>query len=289
MAVEPIASASEAATPTWAPWLLMCEPRYYGIEYEINVWMSRARSANRRLALQQWRALHTHLTEDVGARVDLIEPIPGLPDMCFTANAGLVYRGAVVVSNFRHPERQGEAEQFRRWFERAGFAVLSLPNEVAFEGEGDALIVGDEVFAGYRFRSDIHAHRMVGELLGMRVISLELVDPRFYHLDTCFCPLRPGMAIYYPHAFDGYGQRLLADRFPDAIRVSEEDAVRFGCNAIVLGDTVVLNAGCDRLNADLRDRGYRVIATPLGEFLKAGGAAKCLVLYLSRGEAEADQ
>ncbi len=154
-----------------------------------------------------------------------------------------------------------------------------------FEGAGDALFCGDTLFAGYRIRSDVRGHQQVGAMLGCRVIPLELVDPYYYHLDTCFCPLAPGVAIYYPGAFDDYGRRALAEVVGELIEVAEEEARRFACNAVVVGRTVVTNTGCPQLHAALRQRGYDPRETPLDEFVKAGGSAKCLTLRLDGEEA----
>lgn len=260
--------------------LLMVRPDFYGVEYEINPWMSRQRPPSRELSVTQWEGLRRVLTEEIGVTVHLAEPQPGLPDMVFTANAGLVLGNRAVVSHFRHPERQGEAAHFHRWFAERGLEVIDLPGEGRFEGEGDALFLGDTLFAGYHFRSDVPAHRMVGELLGIRVLSLELTDPYYYHLDTCFCPLNDRTAAYYPPAFDEYAQRVLVENVPDLIAVQPEEAARFGCNAVVLGQDVGLNTGCPQLEASLRERGFIPHPTPLDEYLKAGGSAKCLTLHL---------
>jgi N-dimethylarginine dimethylaminohydrolase len=153
------------------------------------------------------------------------------------------------------------------------------------EGAGDALFCGDALFAGYRIRSDVHGHQWLGQTLGVLVLPLELVSGYFYHLDTCFCPLAPGEALWYPDAFDDYGRRVLQTHIPKLIAVNEEEAKRFGCNAVVVGKTVVTNSGCPKLADDLATNGYSPIATPLDEFLKAGGSAKCLTLRLDGEEA----
>src|SRR5947209_16278648 len=188
------------------PDLLLCPPDYYGIEYEINPWMSRERGAETALAQTQWKNLHAKLTQ-LGFKIHLIEPRPKLPDMVFTANAGLTVGRKFIPSNFRHKERAREAPHFAKWMEKQGYEIAWLPKDLYFEGEGDALFGGDVLFCGYKFRSDINSHRAVADLLGCLVISVELVDPRFYHIDTCFCPLPDGSAFWFPQAFDEYGQR----------------------------------------------------------------------------------
>lgn len=264
--------------------ILMCSPQFYGIEYEINPWMSRARQADQPLAVQQWTALNNLLNE-AGVATPLVEPEPGLPDLVFTANAALVYRDQVVLSRFRHPERQKEEEVFRRWFDSNGFEILESPAGMSFEGAGDALFCGDTLFAGYRMRSDPLGHQQIGAMLGCRVIPLELVDPYYYHLDTCFCPLATGLAAWFPRAFDDYGQRVVRELVPELIEVDAEEARSFACNAVVVGHRVFTNTGCPHFQAALHLKGFSAFATPLGEFVKAGGSAKCLTLRLDGEEA----
>jgi N-dimethylarginine dimethylaminohydrolase len=262
----------------------MCPPDYYGIEYEINPWMSRSRGATPAVARRQWSALY-EILKGLGVTVELLPPVPGLPDLVFTANAGLVYRSRFFSSRFRHEVRARETPYDYAWFADHGFAVEHLPDEFYFEGAGDALFCGPILFAGYRVRSDVHGHQHLAHAIGKRVLPLELINPRFYHLDTCFCPLAPGEALYYPPAFDTYGQKVLVTHVPRLLEVNEAEAHRFGCNAVVVGRTVVLNTGCERLAAELQRWGYQIVATELDEFLKAGGSAKCLTLRLDGEEA----
>jgi len=223
------------------------------------------------------------------ARVELVEQQAGSPDMVFTANAGLVCGGTVALSRFLHPERQGEEPHFRKWFDDSGFAVRELPRAVPFEGEGDALFEADNsrLWAGHGMRSQELSHRLLQETWGVEVISLRLIDLRFYHLDTCFCPLFGGYVLYYPEAFDSVSKSAIESRYPaeKRIAVSVQDALRFACNAINVAKTVLLNEVSSQLTRRLESHGFRVIQVELTEFLKAGGAAKCLVLRLSEMEA----
>jgi N-dimethylarginine dimethylaminohydrolase len=266
------------------PRILMCPPDYYGIEYEINPWMSRSRGNSPERAQRQWQALHDTLI-DLGAAIELMEPRQGLPDLVFTANAGLVFGPRFFSSRFRHEVRSRESPHFDAWFASHGFSVEHLPEGMYFEGAGDALFCGTTLFAGYRIRSDVHGHQHLAQVLRRQVLPLELVDPRFYHLDTCFCPLAPGEALYFPSAFDAYGQKVLQTHVERLLPVIEDEAARFGCNAVVLGRNVIVNTGCDRLSADLASRGYVPVAVELDEFLKAGGSAKCLTLRLDGEDA----
>jgi N-dimethylarginine dimethylaminohydrolase len=262
----------------------MCPPDFYGIEYEINPWMSRTRGSSPEKARQQWAALHQAL-RGLGVAVELMVPQQGLPDLVFTANAGLIYDNRFYSSRFRHEVRARETPHFDAWFAAHGFQIEHLPEGVFFEGAGDALFCGSTLFAGYRIRSDVHGHQYLAGALGKQVLPLELVNPHFYHLDTCFCPLAPGEAIYYPAAFDSYGRKVIEGHVAKLLAVDEDEANRFGCNAVVVSKTVVINAGCPKLAQGLQAWGYTTVAVELDEFLKAGGSAKCLTLRLDGEEA----
>jgi N-dimethylarginine dimethylaminohydrolase len=259
--------------------LLLCPPDHYGIEYEINPWMSRARGAEAAVAQAQWRGLY-HTLAKLYNKIHLVEPQPKLPDMVFTANAGLTVGKKFIPSNFRHKERAREAPHFAKWMEAHGYEIHWLPSDHYFEGEGDALFGGDALFCGYKFRSDVKSHTAVAEMLGCLTISVELVDPRFYHLDTCFCPLPDGGAFWFPAAFDEYGQRTIRDHVGDLIDVEEEEAAHFSCNAVVLERQIVLPEGAPKLVRTLHERGYQCHELPMSEFLKAGGACKCLTMFM---------
>ncbi len=263
--------------------LLLCPPEHYGIEYEINPWMDRAHNALPTLARSQWAALQ-HTLQSLGCEVELISPREKLPDMVFTANAGIVVGRKFIRSNFRFPERRGEEQHFEQWFAERGYEIIRLPEGLFFEGEGDALFQNDVLFCGYRYRSEMRSHQILGELLNCLVISLELVRERHYHLDTCFCPLSRDSAIWYPGAFDEYGQRAIRHHIRHLIEVVPEEALHFACNAVVLGNQIVLPEQCPKLYAELRDRGFHTHPLGMTEFLKAGGACKCLVLFLPQRE-----
>lgn len=262
----------------------MCAPSHYGVEYVINPWMAgNVHRVARENAVRQWEALRRRL-EEFG-EVDLVEPVPGLPDMVFTANGGFVLENKAVLSRFLYRERQEEREEFRKWFERAGFEVADLPGDVPFEGEGDALLDRERglLWTGYGMRTDLGVHASLAEVLELRVVSLRLADERFYHLDTCLCPLDRGYLLYYPRAFDADSILQIEQLVPaeKRIEISGDDAAAFACNVINIGDNVILNHASPELRQLLRNAGFIVIETPLDEFMKAGGAAKCLVLQLT--------
>jgi len=263
-----------------SPTFLMCPPRLYNVDYVINPWMAgNVHNSSRARACEQWERLHEAVS--AVARVELIEPQPGSPDMVFTANAGLERNGIVAVSSFFHPERQGEELHFRRWFRQAGYTVIDIPRATPFEGEGDALFStdGQRLWAGHGPRTSLSSHRALREAWGPPVVPLHLVDPRFYHLDTCFAPLEDGYVMYFPDAFDSLSLQRIEVYYPpeNRIIVREADAVSFACNSI----TVILNNISHRLNEQLERLGFNVVQVELTEFLKAGGAAKCLVMRIS--------
>jgi N-dimethylarginine dimethylaminohydrolase len=259
----------------------MCPPDFYDVRYEINPWMNRQRGVDRSRAREQWVALYRTLVETVGVEVELVPPVEDLPDFVFTANAGLVYGSAFVPSRFRHLERAREEPHWQGWFTRRGYTVVGLPPNVHFEGEGDVLRCGEALIGGYRFRSDRAALTALGELLPTEVLALELADPWFYHLDTCLCPLTDKTVLYYPEALTPAARKAVSERFPDAVPVEAEEAYRFVCNSVVVGEHVVMSPGCPLAREAVQARGYTVHEVEVGEFLKAGGGAKCLALFLA--------
>ena len=269
---------------TVAPSIMLVDPAHFDVSYVINPWMQgNVGACSQARAMAQWHGLHNLLS--TVAQVQLVEPAPGSPDMVFTANAGLVRRDCVVLSRFRHPERQGEEAHFRQWFEEAGYRVTTLGDEVPFEGEGDALfsVDGTRLWVGHGPRTSLQSHKHLAQLWpDVEISGLHLVDPRFYHLDTCFAPLADGSLLWFPSAFDAASQEAVERAYSaeQRIAVAETDALQFACNVVSLGRTLVLNRISEALHAELSGHGFHVLQTPLDEFLKAGGAAKCLVMHL---------
>ena len=264
--------------------VLMCAPAYYGVEYVINPWMTgNVHLVVHENAVRQWEMLRKCLGELVD--IDLVEPVPGLPDMVFTANGGFLLGKKAVLSRFLFRERQEERDQFGRWFKKAGFEIAELPGEIPFEGEGDALLDPERglLWAGYGMRTDLGVHPGLAEALDLRVVSLRLADERFYHLDTCLAPLSGGWLLYYPRAFDADSILQIEQIVPaeKRIAISDTDAAAFACNVINVGRNVVMNHASAELKERLDRAGFNVIETPLDEFMKSGGAAKCLVLHLT--------
>ena len=262
---------------------LMCTPRYFGVSYVINPWMQgNAGQVDTALATRQWDALYATVRQF--ANVHLVEPAPGLPDMVFTSNAGVVLDGRVIPAHFHHAEREGEEPLFESWFRAEGFDVVSLPGDIAFEGAGDALYEHARrcLWVAYGRRTRAATSVLLHDALSVQTVPLRLVDPYYFHLDSCFCPLDDGWLLWYPPAFDAAARSEIERRVPAArrIAVSEQDARDFACNAICLAGNVLLNRASPQLQRALRLAGYGVIQLPLSEFIKAGGAAKCLTLRL---------
>ncbi|MCD8024565.1 MAG: arginine deiminase family protein [Candidatus Gastranaerophilales bacterium] len=262
--------------------ILMCRPDYYGIKYEINPWMNMNIQADNKKALLQWENLYSILKERLQVDVKLVEPEDDVPDMVFTANAAVMYGKKAIISRFRYKERQPEEKYFADWFNNNGYEVIFMPDNIAFEGAGDALYYKNILFSGYVPRTDITAHTYLSQLLKIEVISLELVNKNFYHVDTCFCPLSDDFLIYYPKAFDSYGNKVIERYVPAEKRiiVNEEEASYFTCNAVNIGKNVVTNLTTKRFSNLLKEKGFNHIQTDMSEYMKAGGACKCLTLKI---------
>lgn len=270
----------------------MCEPAHFAINYSINPWMEPAKwaAAAHAVAEQQWAGLHEALRA-AGAAIDYVTPQPGLPDLVFTANAAVVLDGTALLARFRHPERQGEEPVFAAAFEalRARGVIkraVTLPDGVVMEGAGDCLFdeARDLFWMGFGQRSERGAVDAVAQTFGLPVIPLQLVDPRFYHLDTAFCPLPSGDVIYHAGAFTDEGRIAIAEHVSEGKRIvlSDEEAAQFSANAVCVGRTIVMSRCTDALRKRLDRRGYQVAAAPLDTFLGSGGSAACLTLRLDR-------
>ena len=264
---------------------LMCSPEFFEVTYEINPWMDVNRGTDTARAVRQWEVLReTYLSW--GHTVELIDPVQGLPDMVYAANGATVVDGLVYSARFRYPERAAEGPLYQKWFADQGF-VTQTAAEVN-EGEGDILMVGDAILGGSGFRTDVAAHAELAALTGREVVSLELVDPRFYHLDTALAvldssPETPEIG-YYPPAFSAASQAVLAARYPDAIMASDSDAVALGLNAVSDGRRVVVAPGAVDLAAQLRERGFEPFGVDTSELLKGGGGAKCCTLEIRHAQ-----
>lgn len=263
--------------------ILMCPPDYFTVDYVINPWMAGHESSlDIELAKTQWQTLRDTIGEY--AEIAEIEPQPGLPDLVFTANAGVVYGNKAIASHFMPHERRPEEVHYKKWFRDNGFELLDLDEKIGFEGAGDCLFDrgGPWLWTGYGYRTEIEAHAEIQKFFDVELVSIKLTDSRFYHIDTCFCPLTEGFLMYHPPAFDFDSRIAIETRIPPHKRIIVDtmDAGNFACNAVNIGDTVILNTASDPLKARLMLAGFKVREVGLSEFLKAGGSAKCLTLKL---------
>jgi N-dimethylarginine dimethylaminohydrolase len=257
----------------------MCPPTHFGVLYEINPWMHKEVAVDRDRAMAQWSGLRRTL-EDAGATIEVLTPQPEVPDIVFTANAGLVNGTQYIPSRFKHPERQPEVPIDVAWFEAHGFRVDWLPEGVSHEGAGDALPFAGTLISGYRLRSDAASHAYLSRLTGAAVRSVELVDERFYHLDITFCPLDDRRAILSPASWDRYGQRVMEALVPEPLALEPDEAMTFCANSVVVGRNVVMPSCPPRVGRQLEAWGFDVVVCPVDEFLKAGGGCRCLTLAL---------
>jgi N-dimethylarginine dimethylaminohydrolase len=266
--------------------VLMCRPEYFTVSYRINPWMHPEAPTDTTLAVKQWEVLYqTYL--DLGFDVQLVDAIEGLPDMVYAANGGFVLDNIAYGASFTYPERQPEGPAYMDWFGANGYQVR-VPENVN-EGEGDFLLVGDVILAGMGFRTASKSHEELAEIFGRPVITLNLVNPSFYHLDTAVAVLDPSPAAgqapniaYLPSAFDEPSLAILRERYADAIIVTEEDAAILGLNSYSDGYNVVIAARAKDFERQLRERGYNPIGVDLSELLLGGGGIKCCTLELRR-------
>uniref|UniRef100_A0A1I7XN11 Amidinotransferase n=1 Tax=Heterorhabditis bacteriophora TaxID=37862 RepID=A0A1I7XN11_HETBA len=266
--------------------ILMCRPTHFQLAYSINPWMDMRRGVNRARAMEQWEKLR-HTLVDCGAKVDVMEAdgAASLPDMVFAANAAVIRGSTAYLANFAHPERKGERYFFEQWFTANGYECVG-DKDIPFEGAGDALWGGTKystLFTGIGPRTDVRALRDLTEKLNdgtsWKALGCRLIDPRFYHIDTAFCPLNEEVAIFYPYAFDHITQHNMRNE-TSLIPVSEKEARNFACNSVVIGQHVVMNKGNDEIALKLEKLGFSVRFVDMSEFIKSGGSAKCCTLAI---------
>jgi N-dimethylarginine dimethylaminohydrolase len=274
----------------WGRRFLMCRPDNFDVFYEINPWMQSEVKPDTEKAIIQFEGLVETLTA-AGAEIEFMPPVPGLPDLVFTANAGIVNGRQFVPAAFRHAERQGETAYDEAWFKERGYTVTPLPVGMCHEGAGDALpfvLPGEAgqpepamaLVSGYRFRSDFSSHAQLSRLVGAPVRSVELVDERMYHLDLTFCPLDDRHAIIAPVGLDSYGLAVLGELVPEPLILEDDEATAFAANSVVVGSNIVMASCPPRVGRILEGWGFSIAEADVGEFLKAGGGCRCLTLAL---------
>jgi N-dimethylarginine dimethylaminohydrolase len=259
--------------------ILMCPPDYFDIEYEINPWMHQDDQPTEETAHQQWDRLYDIYTHQLGWDIELIDPVQHLPDMVFATDCCLMIDGKAMLSSFRYPERQPETQHFEKWLRQHGYANLKHA-ENFFEGGGDHMVCGDKIISGYGFRSDLKSHDELRDFFHKEVISLRIIDERFYHLDTSLAVLSADTVAFYPGAIDDDSQQRLRQAVPNIIEATLEEAQGFGLNAVSDGKNIITSNANESLLQKYRGAGFNVIGTPILEFRKAGGGVKCLTLTL---------
>lgn len=269
--------------------ILMCQPQYFFVSYEINPWMNIKRGVNTQLAMQQWQTLYQTI-RDCGAQIELVPPVIDLPDLVFTANAAIRVGQQIYLSRFRFPERQRELPEFKNWFTQSGYQIVTEPPEFfdpyghyigpCFEGAGDALFLGDTLFGAYGFRTDKEIYPYLNALFNIdKFVLCELVNPHFYHLDTCFCPLNATQALWLPGAFSENSQREM-QQYAELLAIPEQEAQFFACNTVIIQNHAIIPEQCSGAKAILEKTGFTVHSCPMTEFIKSGGACKCLTFAL---------
>ena len=254
---------------------VMTPPQFFAVDYAINPWMDTTNHVDPTVAVAQWQRLRD-IYLGLGHIVDLVDPVPGLPDMVYAANGGLIVNGTAVVARFKYPQRQQESIAYADWMRSRGYNPVQT-NHVN-EGQGDLLPVGDMILAGTGFRTDPRAHAEIAEIFDRPLVSLQLVDPRFYHLDTALTVLDDTTIAYYPPAFTQSSRAQLETLFPDAIVVDSADAYVFGLNAVSDGRHVVHPAAALGFAKQLSDSGFEPVGVEMSELLKGGGSVKCCTL-----------
>ncbi|MBX3005720.1 MAG: hypothetical protein KF821_07845 [Anaerolineales bacterium] len=255
----------------------LTRPSQFEITYSINHWMDPSNAVDRPLAQQQWDALY-QLYQAQGVAVEVLDPMPGWPDSVFTGDSIFLYGTQAIASRFRHAERAGEVEpQVARFAER-GYTIHRLPEDVLFEGNGDAVYWNGRIFAGYGVRSDKQAHAHLERILNVEVLPIEVLAPHF-HVDTVLCPLNATTLAYAPAAIGAASLERLRSLGVTLIEVAAEEAELLACNSIVLGDQVIMSTPhAPRLQAALHAAGFQTHALEMSEFTKSGGGVKCLTL-----------
>lgn len=262
---------------------LLCRPTHFDVTFEINPWMDRQNRPDRSQSEVEWSSLRA-VIEDRGARTFAMDMVAGLSDMVFPADVAVVRAGTFLRARFRHEPRRAEAAHGADWLRASGFAELDpLDGQDAFLEGGDVLAFGDSLVAGYGYRTSLAAHAHLRTVFGTDVVSVELTDPRLYHLDMSFCPLDARTAIVAPSAWAAPSRQRVLSRVPDPVIVTEREALSFSANSVVIGTNVIMSACSDRLAGELTARGFTIAVSPIGEFLKAGGGIRCMTLDLNLG------
>lgn len=258
--------------------VLLCPPTHFEIAYQINPWMNPSNNVDKKIVQKEYNELK-QTYQELGCEIVEIPQKNGLPDMVFAANYGFPLGNMFIKSNFKFKERKEEAEIAKEHFKKQGFTIKELPLHISFEGQGDLLTNGTDYFLGWGKRTDQEAANYISDILQKEVIDLKMVDPFYYHLDTCFLPIDDETVIINPSSFDEAGREKISDYFTNIIPASPEDNMQLACNGVVVGKTIVMNRGVSQeLKEAIAKNGYMVREVATREYLKSGGSVKCLTL-----------
>lgn len=260
---------------------LMCSPEHYEEALPLCQRTLARVSVNGTLARAQWQILYKVLTDQIGAEVELIEPVRGLPNMVFAAHAGIVSGKTFIRSNYRVKERQPEGAFFEKWFEEHGYSVATIAKGFIFDGEGDMIPHARQLFYGYHSKSELHMPELVSAKMELGPASLQLIDDRFHHLDTCLAVLNPDTILYYRDAFSEGANQILRDTVKNCIVLRRDEALAWACNSIVIDKRIIISNECHLSSEMLRLLGYRVYRIDISEFRKACISVKSLVLRIA--------
>jgi len=255
--------------------ILMCEPKFYEINYVINPWM-KIGSVNKKGAFKQWENL-LNIYQKLGIKVEVIEPKKELPDMVFTADQGIVYKDEVLLSSFCYWQRRKENQVFEKWFEKSSYKIRRLPGDLCFEGNGDCLWFGKKLLMGFGFRTqqeNVDKIKKVWEKI--EVLPLQLINPYFYHLDTCLFVLNDQTIFYYPEAFSKTSEQLLKKIVPNLIKLEKKEAFNFAANSVVTDHQIICQGKNFRFVKEVERLGYKTKEIDISEFNKSGGGIHCL-------------
>jgi N-dimethylarginine dimethylaminohydrolase len=263
--------------------VLTCKPNHFQVEYQINPWMKPG-SVNQKLAMEQWQNLIDVYTQN-GIEVEILDQTKDQPDMVFAADQGLIINSdskLIVMSNFKHLQRQGETKNYQNWFSQNGYQVEFLPKELHFEGGGELIPWKGKYFIGSGLRNSEVTHHYLADKYDLEFIPLKLIDPKFYHLDTCFFVLNSDTAFYYPKAFSLESIEVLKSCFANLIEFSQVEVNGFAANSVVSGDLVFMQTGNSTFKHKIQSFGYQAIEVDISEFMKSGGGIHCLTFELER-------
>lgn len=273
--------------------ILLCHPQFFEVIDVKNAHMKdQIGKTNKKKALLQWERLvseYKKIAHQGGlAEVSVLKGEEGLEDMVFAANQTFPFldeqgNKKVLLSNMKHPNRQKEVPFYGRFFEQKGYEIVHLPSNFLFEGMGDLLLVPgtQHAICGYGFRTSASTIDALKHITQLDIVGLELVNPDFYHLDTCLVPLNADTVLYTPTAFSEASNRRIQELFSTCIEIPEQEAREgFALNMHVIAHQekqwVVLQEGNLETEKILHGLNMQVVPVDTSEYIMSGGSVFCL-------------